>query len=151
MFLASSWPWHSMLFHFLAGVAVATATATFIRLTRRRETADAPAPSAPGTHLPRDQRRRAQLTSITLLGIVVWLPVQSVIPHPACRVDGALLPVGAGLAVFSVAALWSTVAAALVRERGDVPRWLIPTGVTALRWAALAVTIVIIDTLAEGR
>ncbi|WP_179475735.1 hypothetical protein [Mycolicibacterium vinylchloridicum] len=89
--------------------------------------------------------------SITLLGIVVWLPVQGVIPHPACRVDGAVLPVGAGLAVFSVAALWSTVAGALVRERGDVPRWLMPVGSTALRWAALAVAIVIIDTLIEGR
>lgn len=153
MFLASSWPWHSPLVQLLAGVAIAAASATAMWLARHREMlsrTSSSVHSAPMTYAPRHQRRWAQLVSIALLGIILWLPFQGVIPHPTCRVDGALLPVGAGLAVVSVAALWSAVAAALVRSRSDVHRWLVPTGLIALSWAMLAAAIVIVDTLAEG-
>ncbi len=152
IFLASSWSWHSPLVHLLAGFAVAAGIATLMWLLRGRDRASRPsAQRRPVTGLNQDQRRWAQLLSITLLGVVLWLPIQGVIPHPTCRLDGALLLLAAGLAVVSVAALWSVVAAALMPGRGHVRRWLTSTGSIALRWSTLAAAIVIVDTLVEGR
>lgn len=121
-------------------------------LIRRRDRASRPsARSGPVTGPVQDQRRWAQLLSITLLGVVLWLPIQGVVPHPTCRLDGALILLAAGLAVFSVAALWSVVVAALLRGRGHVWRWLTSTGSIALGGSTLAAAVVIVDTLVEGR